>query len=103
MGSTLVIQEWSKIFGISNSFIKYSGSLLCLGRFFFQIIFTATCLWVLLSNASFTTTLDPYPTTDKHFWMLIIMYTNGYNSIPVMAGLKKTNKKNQKIKKNQRG
>ena len=27
--------------------------------------------------------------TDKHFWMLIIMYTNGYNSIPVMAGLKK--------------
>ena len=39
--------------------------------------------------------------TDKHFWMLIIMYTNGYNSIPVMAGLKKR-KINQKIKKNQR-
>ena len=30
--------------------------------------------------------------------MLIIMYTNGYNSIPVMAGLKKR-KINQKIKK----
>ena len=29
------------------------------------------------------------------------MYTNGYNSIPVMAGLKKQ-KINQKIKKNQR-
>ena len=29
--------------------------------------------------------------------MLIIMYTNGYNSIPVMAGLKKRRKK---IKKN---
>ena len=29
------------------------------------------------------------------------MYTNGYNSIPVMAGLKKR-KINQKIKKNQR-
>ena len=36
--------------------------------------------------------------TDKHFWMLIIMYTNGYNSIPVMAGLKKR-KINKKIKK----
>ena len=32
--------------------------------------------------------------TDKHIWMLIIMYTNGYNSIPVMAGLKKRRKKN---------
>ena len=39
--------------------------------------------------------------TDKHFWMLIIIYTNGYNSIPVMAGLKKR-KINQKIKKNKR-
>ena len=39
--------------------------------------------------------------TDKHFRMFIIMYTNGYNSIPVMAGLQKW-KKNQKIKKNQR-
>ena len=26
--------------------------------------------------------------TDKDLWKLIIMYTNGYNSIPVMAGLK---------------
>ena len=30
--------------------------------------------------------------TDKQFWILIIMYTNGYNSIPVMAGLKKRRK-----------
>ena len=26
--------------------------------------------------------------TDKDMWKLIIMYTNGYNSISVMAGLK---------------
>ena len=39
--------------------------------------------------------------TEKHLWKIIIMYTNGYNSIPVMAGLKKR-KINQKIKKNQR-
>ena len=25
--------------------------------------------------------------TDKHIWMLIIMYTNDNNFIPVMAGL----------------
>ena len=31
--------------------------------------------------------------------MLIIMYTNGYNSIPVMAGLKKQRKKIKKSKK----
>ena len=31
--------------------------------------------------------------TDKHISLLIIMYTNGYNSIPVMAGLKKRRKK----------
>ena len=36
--------------------------------------------------------------TDKHFWMLIIMYTNGYNSIPVMAGLKIRKKNKKKIK-----
>ena len=30
--------------------------------------------------------------TDKHFWMLIIMYTNDNNSIPVMAGLNKRKK-----------
>ena len=32
------------------------------------------------------------------------MYTNGFNSIPVVAGLKNEDKKskNQKIKKNQR-
>ena len=41
------------------------------------------------------------PVYDKHFWMLIIMYTNGYNSIPVMAGLKKL-KINEKNQKNQR-
>ena len=27
--------------------------------------------------------------TDKVFWMLIIMYANDYNSISVLAGLKK--------------
>ena len=31
--------------------------------------------------------------------MLIIMYTNGYNSIPVMAGLKKRRKKIKKSNK----
>ena len=38
--------------------------------------------------------------TGKHIWMLIIMYTNGCMSIPVMAGLKneKINKKSKKIK-----
>ena len=38
----------------------------------------------------------------NHFWMLIIMYTNGYYSIPVMAGLKKRKNKLKKLKKNQR-
>ena len=33
--------------------------------------------------------------TDKHFGMLIIMYTNGYNSILVMAGLKKRKNKSK--------
>ena len=32
--------------------------------------------------------------TDKDLWKLIIIYTNGYNSIPVLAGLK--NQKNIK-------
>ena len=31
--------------------------------------------------------------------MLIIMYTNGYNSIPVMAGLKKWKINKKKLKK----
>ena len=34
--------------------------------------------------------------TDKHIWMLIIMNKKGYNSIPVMAGLKKRRKKIKK-------
>ena len=36
---------------------------------------------------------------DKHIWMLIIMYKNGYNSIPVMAGLKRWSKEIKKSKK----
>ena len=39
--------------------------------------------------------------TDKDLWKLIIMYTNGYNSISVMTGLKKRKNKS-KNQKNQR-
>ena len=39
--------------------------------------------------------------TEKYLWKIIIMYTNGYNSIPVMAGLKKRENKS-KNQKNQR-
>ena len=75
---------------------------LCTRTCVFRPYFTRATVFAPNRDGVHTSYLNEgHCSTDKRFWMLIIMYTNGFNSISVMAGLKKR-KINQKIKKNQR-